>query len=253
VFVSLFGLILIAGRPIYAAADYLILTRSLYYIPYLSPIHPGRVVSTFIGVDAVIEALTGNGAAKLANSKLSPTEIRVGRDMIRASLVLQAILSLFFVALAVWFHRRCYKAGVATSRLRTVMIVLYVSSALIFTRSVYRTVEFFEGLGYLFRTEPFFWVFEASLMSINSIMLNIWHPARYLPSSNKCYLSRDGVTERMGPGWVDKRPFIVTVIDPFGIVGLIKRKDKKTAFWDLPEYQGEASRTDAPLPGRALP
>jgi hypothetical protein len=75
VFVSLFGLILIAGRPIYAAADYLNLTRSLYYIPYLSPIHPGRVVSTFIGVDVIIESLISNGAVKLANLELSLTQV----------------------------------------------------------------------------------------------------------------------------------------------------------------------------------
>src|SRR4051812_29691308 len=142
---------LIASRPIYAAADYFILGRTLYYIPYLSPIHPGRVVSTFIGVDVIIEILTGNGAAKLANSSLSPTQIKIGRDMIRASLVLQVILFLCFVALAAWFHRQCHRAGVVTRKLRTIMIALYVSSALILTRSIYRTVEFFEGYtGYLY-------------------------------------------------------------------------------------------------------
>ncbi|KAH0538387.1 hypothetical protein FGG08_005036 [Glutinoglossum americanum] len=244
--------LLLAAPPVYAAADYFILGRTLYYIPYLSPIHPGRVVSTFIGVDVIIEILTGNGAAKLANSSLSPTSIRIGRDMIRASLILQVILFFCFVILAAQFHRQCHKAGVVTPKIRTIMVVLYVSSVLILVRSIYRTVEFFEGYtGYIYRTEPFFWVFEASLMFINSVVLNIWHPARYLPRSNKCYLSRDGVTERMGPGWVDKRPFIVTVLDPFDIAGLIKGRDKETAFWDLPEQQQEASQGDAPKPEHA--
>lgn len=77
-------------------------------------------------------------------------------------------------------------------------------------------------------------------------MFNIMHPMMILPNSNKVYLATDGCSERMGPGWMDKRNFFVTVIDPFDIVGLVKRKDKKEKFWereeDFPIVQREEGR-----------
>ena len=52
-------------KPVYAHTHYTLLGHTLYYVPYLSIIHPGRIISTFVGLDALLEALTGNGAAKL--------------------------------------------------------------------------------------------------------------------------------------------------------------------------------------------
>ncbi len=220
-------------RPVYAGANYFILGRTLYYVPYLSPIHPGRVVSTFIGLDVLVEILTGSGAPKVVNLD-NPGQIAIGAALIKAALVMQLGIFLGFVAVAVTFHVRCVSANVFGHKIQTVMYVLYVSTALILTRSVYRTVEYFEGYGgYLGAHEAFFWVFEASLMLVNSVLLNVWHPGRYLPRSNNVYLSRDGVTEAVGPGWVDKRHFLVTIVDPFDIVGLIRGKDKETAFWEV--------------------
>lgn len=60
----------------------------------------------------------------------------------------------------------------------------------------------------------------------------------FLPRSNKVYLSKDGVTEVEGPGWVDKRPFLATVVDPFDLVGLIMGRDKTTKFWETDQAQG---------------
>ena len=81
-------------------------------------------------------------------------------------------------------------------------------------------------------------------------MLNVYHPMMFLPHSNKIYLSQDGVTELEGPGWVDKRPFWLTFIDPFDVVGLLKGKDKANKFWEV-EERGDQSLREAhgePLP-----
>ena len=72
-------------------------------------------------------------------------------------------------------------------------------------------------------------------MFLNTAIMNIWHPGRFLPRSNKIHLARDGVTEVEGPGCVDDRPFIVTLLDPFDLVGLIKGRDRETAFWERGE------------------
>lgn len=42
----------------------------------------------------------------------------------------------------------------------------------------------------------------------------------------------DGVTEREGPGWGDKRPFYVALIDPFDLAGLCIRQGRNVRFWE---------------------
>lgn len=206
-------------------------------------IHPGRVISTFVGLDAIVEILTGNGAAKIANFDNSAEQKKIGNGLIRASLLLQIVLFALFISLEVIFHMRLVKAKIMTAKLRTIVILLYTSSALILIRNIFRCIEVWQGYtGYLQRHEAFLYVFDVGLMLVNTIMLNIWHPTRYLPTNNKVYLAKDGVTELEGPGWVDPRPWWATALDPFDFVGLIQGKDKKTAFWANEETQGVTVR-----------
>lgn len=72
-------------------------------------------------------------------------------------------------------------------------------------------------------------------MITNTVMFNIMHPMMFLPNSNKVYLATDGCSERMGPGWMDKRNFFITLIDPFDVAGLVRRKDEKEKFWEHEE------------------
>lgn len=221
----------------------MLLGRTLYYVPYLSMIHPGQVISTFVGLDVIVEILTGNGAAKIANLSSSPEQIRIGNGLIRASLLLQIVLFALFISLEVVFHLRLVKSRIKHAKLYTIVALLYASSALILIRNIYRCIEIWQGYtGYLQRHEAFFYVFDAGLMLVNSIMLNVAHPAKYLPTSNEVYLAKDGATELEGPGWVDPRPWWATALDPFDLAGLIKGKDKKTAFWETEEAQAEMVR-----------
>lgn len=105
--------------------------------------------------------------------------------------------------------------------------MLYASTALLLVRTVFRTVEYFgydragglAALPVLWRYEWFFYVFEAVLMLLNSVLWAVFHPRRYLPGSGRVYLERDGVTETEGAGWEDGRARWVTVVDPFGWFG----------------------------------
>ena len=164
-----------------------------------------------------------------------------------------------FISVAVRFHQKCAGAGVLSAKLRTVLLTLYASSLLILTRSIYRVVEYFEAAnisdgdpGAVLRSEWYFWVFEATLMLVNSVLLNVNHPGRFLPRSNKIYLARDGVTELEGPGWVDKRPFLATLLDPFDLVGLFKGRDKETAFWESAEARGCPTTQKSSVPGASV-
>lgn len=219
----------------YAGVNYFILGRVLHYIPYLSPIHPGRVVSTFIGLDVLVEILTAQGASRIAR-KDDPHQQKIGGDLIKASLLLQVALFFCFVALQTLFHRRCTHAGVVTPKLRAILNLLYISNAFIIIRNIYRVTDNFLGfLGYTERHEWCLYVFDALPMLANTLMWNFCYPSIFLPRTDKIYLSQDGRTEREGPGWQDKRHFLLTIFDPFDIGGLIRGKDKQTRYWDNEE------------------
>ena len=227
--------------------NYIILGRTFYYVPYLSPIHPGRVITTFVGLDLIIGIITGNGASKAVNTS-NPGELKIGADLIRASIMLQLISFIGFITLLVVFHRRCLRAKIMNQKLRAIVFLLYISSGIILARNVYRVVEVWEGYdGYLANHEAFFYIFDGALMLINSVMLNVFHPMAYLPHSWKIYLSNDGITELEGDCVMDKRPFWVTFLDPFDLVGLIKGRDQD-AFRDNLMMQTRGSPIKEPAP-----
>lgn len=239
------ALLTMNNRPIFELGNYQVLGRILYYVPYYSPVHPGRVLTTFAFISAVVEGLNGNGASYSSNSSLPEYKQNIGKALLKAALLLQIVVVSLFLLLAGTFHRRCAKAGVLNSNLRNALYTLYGSSIILTARTVYRIVEYFsvaelhigpgfnpQSLNPVVRYEWFFYVFEASLMICNSVLINVRHPRRYLPSSTKIYLARDGVTEIRGPGYKDTRPFLITLVDPFDLMGLIQGRDKKTRFWD---------------------
>lgn len=217
-------------------------------MPYNSPIHPGRVVSTFFGVDLIIGVMTGIGAPRVANSDLSESEINVGKNLLKAALLLQLASMIAFVLITARYQYKCAKTGTLPRNLNTVLIVLYTSCTFITIRTIYRTVEYFEAaslnvyqdvlhISPLLKHEWFFWVFEATFMFANTVLLNVFHPSRFLPKNNKIYLSKDGSTEVEGLGYEDKRNFFLTLFDPFDIIGLIRKdSSEKDKFW---EKEGE--------------
>ncbi|KAI9643521.1 hypothetical protein NHQ30_008140 [Ciborinia camelliae] len=237
--------LLYAAPPIYELVNYFILSRILYYVPYHSPLHPGRVLTTFGALSAVVEALNGNGASRVANSSLPENDQETGRSLLKAALCLQLAILGAFVFLAAYFHWKCRKNSLLPSNLNSVLVTLYLSSALIGTRTIYRTVEYFSvadihpeaglevsDISPILRYEWFFWVFEAVLMVCNTFLLNWRHPMRFLPRNNKIYLGKDGVTEIEGTGYEDSRRWWVTFIDPFDVYGMCKGRNLHRRFWE---------------------
>ncbi|KAK1753520.1 RTA1 like protein-domain-containing protein [Echria macrotheca] len=240
-----------AAPPLLELANYNILGRILYYVPYHSPVHPGRVITTFGFISIVVEALNGNGASLSANQSLPLWRQDLGRNLLKAALLIQVGVIGLFLLLAVTFHRRCRRAGITHAGLNNALYTLYASTALLATRTIYRVVEYWsiadfhyeEGLdpmtlSPIIRYEWFFYVFEAALMLCNNVMLNIRHPRRFLPKSTKTYLAQDGVTEIQGPGYDDKRNFFITILDPFDLYGTIRGRNKAERFWENNGFDG---------------
>lgn len=249
IFIAQYVMILM-GPPLYAAAEYFILGRLLAYLPYHTPIHPGRVFSTFVILSVLVEALTGTGAANSAGSDRDPTTREIGLDLLKAALILQCFVEVFFISLVGLLEYRCRKTKVFPTKIRIVCYVLYTTSLMMLLRCVARAVEGFEAgacdpdrqdpyCGPVSRNEWFLWTFEVANITLFVILLCIFHPGRYLPRSSRIFLDQtDGKTERLGPGFskADKRPLLMTILDPFNIYGIVSGKGMLfNKFWE--EYQ----------------
>ncbi|KAH8653310.1 RTA1 like protein-domain-containing protein [Xylariales sp. PMI_506] len=257
-----------AAPPLYELGNYYVLGRILYFVPYHSPLHPGRVLTTFSAISMIVEALNAHGAAFAVNQSLSQSQRDTGKALLKAALLMQIIVVCLFVALALYFQVKCKRNGINSAKVHTPLMTLYISTAIIATRTIYRVVEYFDltnvnfsqpnfdpsSLSPIVRYEWFFYVFEATIMLINSVLLNVRHPRRWLPPSTKIYLAKDGVTEVTGPGYKQDRNFFATLFDPFDVYGMIRGTDKTNRFWDN-ESPGNAeisSKTASSHRGRTL-
>lgn len=130
------------------------------------------------------------------------------------------------------FHYRAVKAGVFNHKLKVIMYELYASNLLILIRNCFRTAAFYYSWNSTANGKEWpLWVFEFVPMVINTYLMNIYPPAKYLPSNHKIYLAVDGRTEIEGPGMIDKRSFLWTLFDPFDVRGIIQGKDQKNRYW----------------------
>ena len=246
--------LLFVGPPLFAGAEYFILGRVLAYVPYHTPIHPGRVLSTFIIFDTIVEILAINGASADASAK-TVSGRNSGLSRMLAALILQAILEVAFFSLVALVESRCRKAKLMPRNLQVVCRVLYITSIMMLVRCIYRIVEGFEVMncpidvpncGVVDRHEWFFYVFEVANIFLFVMLLTIFPPGKYLPLDVKVYLGPLDGKERVGPGFAnaDTRPFWQTVLDPFNIHRLITGSglvDDK--FWEreYPEYRRDGT------------
>ena len=244
-FISQYVLIL-AGPVLYAASEYFILGRLLAYLPYHTPIHPERVLSTFLFLSAAVEALTASGSSTVAKSSQTSSGRAVGLNLIKAGLLLQSVVELCFLSLVALVEYRCRKGGRLTDRVRVVCYVLYTTSMMMLVRCIFRAVQGFQeadcvlsnpNCSAIDRHEWFLWVFEVANITVFIAVLAVFHPGRYLPRDSKIFQDfSDSTVERVGPGFADatNRSFFATLLDPFDVVWVFSgaaaaRMDK---FWE---------------------
>ncbi|KAK8036235.1 hypothetical protein PG993_008849 [Apiospora rasikravindrae] len=197
--------------PLLELANYHILARLFYFVPYLAILPGRRVMGIFGGIMLFVEGLNGLGAALGTNPKITNTSIGTGL-MLTANATQVAVI-LTFLVLATTFHYRCETRGTSTGMLnlrnrrgiRKIMLTLYVSMVVILVRCFYRliehtgdnhidykNVEAMKKLHPFLRIEYYFYIFEAALMLINSALWNVFHPGRFLPRTIQTFLTRDG-------------------------------------------------------------
>ncbi|RYP51875.1 hypothetical protein DL768_002843 [Monosporascus sp. mg162] len=192
--------------PLLELANYHVLSRIFYYVPYCSPLAPGRVLVTFGGLMILVEVLNSLGVALSVNPSSSAEQQTLGGHLTIAVIAMQLGIIISFFCLATLFHRRCAEANIHAKAVKMTLITLNLTP--------------------LLRYEVFFYIFEASLILINSVLWNVWHPGRFLPKHKHIYMAQDG-TEVEGEPDSDDRPLLAQA-GRWLTFGILFRKENRT-------------------------
>jgi hypothetical protein len=168
----------------YAASIYMMLGRLINSVhgERFSVVRPSRMTKIFVCGDILSLSVQGNAAGLTAKKS---TQL-LGEHIVTAGLLIQLIVFGFFVVAAAVFHRRM-RRHVAKEAVLTTDIpwsqglkMLYVCSALIMIRSVFRVVEYTMGTdSYLLSNEWPTYVFDGALMWIVQVAFVVCFPDKY--------------------------------------------------------------------------
>lgn len=139
-----------------------------------------------------VKSLTNStGGGLMASGSVSTRN--TGSNVVIGGLVVQLLFFGFFVIVAAVFQFRIQKRPTSKSQSElemtrhlgwrqrnwtTVLLALYIVSALILIRSIFRLVEYKYGFdGYIMTHECFGYVFDALLMFVAMVVMNVYHPA----------------------------------------------------------------------------
>ena len=125
--------------------------------------------------------------------------MKTGEHITIGGLCVQLVFFTFFLLTAVIFHKRIRSRPTQqtiearqgqslsmTHSWESVLWVLYIASALILVRSVFRLIEYAQGNdGYLISHEAFMYVFDSTLMFFAMVAMNVFHPSAILSPVHK--------------------------------------------------------------------
>lgn len=159
-------------------------------------------------VALVIQALGGAVASTAASKNTDP---RPGSNLMLAGIVFQLVAITVYMLLAAEFilrsvYDRPIKAGDSNGRrnadmdrkMKAMLAALAISSVCIYIRSYYRTIELADGwTGVVIRTQWLFNVFDAAMIVIAMVTINVLHPGLLLGTASTWsqYKSRGGAQD----------------------------------------------------------
>jgi hypothetical protein len=181
------AILILIAPALYAASIYMILGRLIHTLraEHLSLVPVRWVTRIFVAGDVVAFTLQAGGGGIQAGGTL--TLFHLGEKIIIAGLFTQIAVFGFFVATSVLFHYRISArptpvASQGSIPWRRYLGVLYVTSAIILVRSVFRVIEYLQGNGgYLISHEVFIYVFDALLMAGVMVIFLVWYVEQLEP------------------------------------------------------------------------
>lgn len=160
--------LILVSPALFAASVYMVLGRVIRSVSAeMLSIVPIRWLTTiFVCGDVVSFVVQASGAGVM----VMDDGMEMGENIILGGLFVQIIIFGLFAVTSAIFHRRIRRHRPSTSldygsNWEKIMIMLYVVSALIMVRSIFRVVEYIMGYdGYLLAHEWTLYVFDATLM-----------------------------------------------------------------------------------------
>ncbi|MCJ1432537.1 hypothetical protein MMC27_001894 [Xylographa pallens] len=176
-------LLTLLAPALFAASIYMCLGRIIRATDgeALSLIRPQRLTTLFVTGDILGLAIQGGGAGVMTAGSLA--DFYAGEKVVIAGLAVLVASFGLFVFVALVFDLRMQRAPTARSResgldWRMDLRALYIGSALIFVRSIFRLVEYSQGnMGWLIEHEWTFYVFDSVLMLAVMVLFNVLHPS----------------------------------------------------------------------------
>lgn len=174
------SLLLLLAPLFFAASIYMELGRIVQMVGGETKlfIRLNWLTKIFVIGDVVTFLIQASGSSMAASSKA--TMANASKYIVIGGLFLQILFFGLFVVVAGTFHFRIAMdpTMLALKRPWTKhMIGLYIVSGLILIRSTVRTVEFIQGFdGYIITREAFLYAFDAVMMFVAMVAMNIIHP-----------------------------------------------------------------------------
>ncbi|KAK7422461.1 hypothetical protein QQZ08_009513 [Neonectria magnoliae] len=177
-------LFLLLGPPFFAASIYMVLGRLIRLLEAekFSVVRLNWLTKIFLFGDIASICVQAIGGGVLSSAETS-TDRNKGEMIIIIGLWIQLIFFGVFIIAIIIFHRRIHREPTSASLKlhlpwQKLLIVLYVSSALIMVRSIFRVIEYIMGDdSVLMVNEVYIYLFDATLMFIVCVGFNVFHPS----------------------------------------------------------------------------
>lgn len=180
-------LLILLAPALMAASIYMVLSRiiELTGAEGYALVRRRWLTTIFVSGDVLSIITQAFGGVLLTNNKGTPKEradrSKLGKNVVLVGLFIQIVFFGFFILVAALFQFRAkqhLKRQAAIVSWKKHMYVLYVVSFFILVRSIFRVAEYVQGIdGYLYTHEVFLYVFDAALMFVAMVCMNVVHPA----------------------------------------------------------------------------
>ncbi len=178
---------ILVAPALFAASIYMTLGRIMTSVraEKYSPIRPSKLTMTFVAGDILSFTIQGGGGGLMVIQK--PGLAEWGERIIILGLVVQVVLFGLFGVTAVVFHRRLRFAPTPDSLdvlipWEQTLYMLYIVSALVMVRSIFRVAEFAAGqTGYPLSHEWTLYVFDSLLMFAVTVVFAWRFPSELRP------------------------------------------------------------------------
>ncbi|KAI4111984.1 MAG: hypothetical protein LQ338_008337 [Usnochroma carphineum] len=193
------SIFVLVAPALFAASIYMTLGRVIRATraESLSPVRVNWLTKLFVLGDVITFFIQGGGGGLMASS--DQNRFKTGQYTILGGLFLQILIFSLFIVVSIIFHKKLRKQltrhlVAEDLKWQKMMVVLYVVSALILVRNIFRVVEYIGGRdGPLLRVEWPIYVFDALLMAATMVIWGVWYPNLVRPKGDQIIDAEEGV------------------------------------------------------------